>query len=292
LHHRWLMFRAAFSNSRGAWRFGRRREGWGLAALRGLSFVAALVLACGLGCTGGDGRSDGGNSAIESPLGDLAPGSPAALDGLSTGRFLSLRAPDGAPLAEHPVRESYALDDVSRSLSSRRLACPPVAVRDYPGLSMAFTPAARVIDPLRQRLGELEDIIRAVSINVYARIPSQVLVAASYGCRSVSGENRRLSEHALGNAIDIRGFVFAPAKAPLPRGAQAPLALEARFEVDVQKHWKAKGDAAITRHARFLRELTEQLVARRTFRTALGPAHRDHADHFHFDMAPQPYVDL
>jgi hypothetical protein len=28
------------------------------------------------------------------------------------------------------------------------------------------------------------------------------------------------------------------------------------------------------------------------FRTLLGPAHPDHADHFHFDMAPHPYVNL
>jgi hypothetical protein len=38
--------------------------------------------------------------------------------------------------------------------------------------------------------------------------------------------------------------------------------------------------------------LTRELVARRIFRTLLGPAEPDHADHFHFDMAPSPYVNL
>jgi hypothetical protein len=88
----------------------------------------------------------------------------------------------------------------------------------------------------------------------------------------------RLSEHALGNAIDISGFRFEALD-----GAPA-------FEVRVDLHWRASGDEA--RHSRFLHALTETLLERGVFRTLLGPAHPDHADHFHFDMAPHPYVNL
>ena len=66
----------------------------------------------------------------------------------------------------------------------------------------------------------------------------------------------------------------------------------AGFEVRIDRHWKAHGDATRELHARFLEAFTQALIARDVFRTLLGPAHRDHADHFHFDMAPHYYVDL
>jgi len=186
---------------------------------------------------------------------------------------------------------AYPLDAVPRALSDRELACPRVDARAFAGEALRFTPAANVIEPFRQRLLEFESITREVALRVYARVPSKILVAASYGCRSVNGKNRRLSEHALGNAIDVRGFAFPPAALPF-KDAALPVALQGAFEVHVGEHWKARGDPATRRHARFLRELTDQLVSRHTFRTLLGPAHPDHADHFHFDMARDDYVDL
>lgn len=186
---------------------------------------------------------------------------------------------------------AYPLDVVPRALSDGELACPSVEERPFAGQALRFVPPARVIQPFRQRLLELESIIREVALRVYARVPSKILVAASYGCRSVNGQNRRLSEHALGNAIDVRGFAFPPAALPLGDDA-LPVALQGAFEVDVAEHWRATGDAATRRHARFLRELTDELVSRHTFRTLLGPAHPDHSDHFHFDMARDAYVDL
>jgi Extensin-like protein C-terminus len=185
----------------------------------------------------------------------------------------------------------YPLDLVPRTLSDRELACPKVEERAFAGQALRFVPPARVIEPFRQRLLELESITRDVALRVYARVPSKVLVAASYGCRSVNGKNRRLSEHALGNAIDVRGFAFPPAALPLGDDS-LPVALQGAFEVHVGDHWRATGDAVTRRHARFLRELTDELVSRHTFRTLLGPAHPDHADHFHFDMARDDYVDL
>jgi hypothetical protein len=180
-----------------------------------------------------------------------------------------------------------------------------VDARDFPGESLRFSPPAKVIEPFRQRLLAFEQVVREVSQRVYARWPSAILVAASYGCRSVGGSNAKLSEHALGNAIDITGFEFAPTPfAPtlgatpfalpvaLPAWAPAPLELLGGFQVRVDRHWKATADATSARHAYFLDQLTRELIQRDIFRTLLGPAHPDHADHFHFDMAPWTYVHL
>jgi hypothetical protein len=192
----------------------------------------------------------------------------------------------GARAAER----AYPLDRMERSAGRAAVACPKLELRKFGGASMRFEPAARVVEPFRERLLELERIVSEVSRRVYDRPPSAILVAASYGCRSVGGKQRRLSEHALGNAIDIKGFRFAAASGPSARGL--PAALKQAFDVRVDQHWKARGSSVRRRHARFLEELTSALLERDTFRTLLGPAHRDHSDHFHFDMAPQRYVNL
>lgn len=171
---------------------------------------------------------------------------------------------------------AYALDGRSRTLGDT-LACPDVELVELAGDAIALSPRARVAAPFAPRMRELERVIGELSLEFYGQRPAAVMVASSYDCRSVSGKNRRLSEHALGNAIDITGFQF-PA-----------LAAQPAFEVRVDRHWDASGGAV---HARFLRALTEALLARDVFRTMLGPSHPDHADHFHFDMAPEYYVDL
>jgi len=102
-----------------------------------------------------------------------------------------------------------------------------------------------------------------------------------------------VSEHALGNAIDVLGFDFGPATKTEPLPAELPKTLRGPFEVRVRRHWQATTTPTAEVHARFLRELTERLADRRdVFRSMFGPGHRGHADHFHFDMSPWRYVDL
>jgi hypothetical protein len=189
-----------------------------------------------------------------------------------------------APLEALTPRHSraYPLDGLSRAM--RKGACTEDALTTFTGQSVPFLPAARVAAPFRARLAEFERVVLDLSRVFYGRAPSAILVASSFDCRSVSGKNQRLSEHALGNAIDITGFRFA-ADGTASAGAAA-------FEVRVDRHWKATGDAEREQHARFLDALTQALLARDVFRTLLGPAHPDHADHFHFDMAPHYYIDL
>jgi extensin-like protein len=173
------------------------------------------------------------------------------------------------------VGEPYPLDALPREVKGT-LSCPEVALAEFEegaGPGPHFSPNVVATPPFHGRLLELQRIVREVSLAHYGRAPELILVAASQDCRSVSGKNRRLSEHAFGNAIDISGFRFADG-----------------LEVRVDRHWKARGDDE--QHARFLAALTQTLIERGVFRTLLGPAHPDHSDHFHFDMAPQAYVDL
>jgi extensin-like protein len=184
----------------------------------------------------------------------------------------------GEPIVPR-VSRAYAFDEMPREVRGK-VACPDVGLTEYAGASVQFVPAARVAVPFRGHLVELERVVREVSKEVYGRAPSALLVAASYDCRAVTGNRARLSEHALGNAIDITAFRF-DADAGQPA-----------FEVRVDEHWKADGDEVVERHARFLRALTQALIARDVSRTLLGPAHPDHHDHFHFDMAPHHFVHL
>jgi len=232
------------------------------------------------------------------------------------GAVTSARALGRDPAARYPEGE-YPLDGMRR-----KGGCPDMKLQKFSGETLRLSPAARITPSFREPLLELEEVVREVSLRVYSRVPSSILVAASYGCRTVNGSGRRLSEHALGNAIDIKGFRFAaegedatPAKskgstsskkgtskstsatqssaAKTKDGTAAKKGGDgASFDVLVSKHWKARGDASSRRAARFLDELTQALLQRDVFRTLLGPAHRDHDDHFHFDMAPTHYVDL
>ena len=192
--------------------------------------------------------------------------------------------------AARPSGRSYPLDRLRRSSQGVAASCPRLELRRFRGDTLQFLPSVRVVEPFRERLLEFERVVREVSQRVYSRPPSAILVAASYGCRSVRGKQLRLSEHALGNAIDIAGFRFAPLATSKSAGV-AP-GLTAGFDVRVDQHWRGRGSALRRRHSRFLHELTAALVKHDTFRTLLGPAHRDHSDHFHFDMAPEHYVDL
>jgi len=253
-----------------------RARGQGLRVL-----FECLSLGLCLGCAReGDGRA----------LPELRGSVPAELRQTSAGSAAA--APAGGDERSVAVAAgSYPLDALSRVVPRGGLECPAVDAREFTGQHVAFTPAAKVIDAFRARLGVLEQIVQVQSRLFYGRSPSRILVAASYDCRPVSGSGR-ISEHAFANAIDITGFQFAEAPILAPDGSVRAVAIPGSFEVRVDRHWHAHGDAVLERHARFLAALTDELIRREVFRTLLGPAHPDHADHFHFDMAPGKYVDL
>jgi hypothetical protein len=143
----------------------------------------------------------------------------------------------------------------------------------------------------RERMVFFEDIVAEVAKDVYGRAPKKIKHLGTYNCRRIRRFPDLLSEHALGNAIDVEGFDFGPAKDSSEKESSPLRSLRRGFQVRVGKHWNGEHGAAAL-HARFLRELTDKLIEEDTFRVLLGPAFPGHHDHFHFDLAPYRLIDL
>ena len=180
---------------------------------------------------------------------------------------------------------TYALDGMSRLLRvSDGPQCHSVRLVSYDGGRITLNGAALVNANFRERLQRFEEVVSEVALGVYGRVPVRILHRGAFACRSRRGQPTLLSEHALGNAIDVSGFEFGPALAPSEVTAGVPA--EA-FRISVARHWHGGGDPGSERDARFLHSLIARLIARGdVFRGIITPADPAHFDHFHFDMAP------
>ncbi|MGD9980957.1 MAG: extensin family protein [Hyphomonadaceae bacterium] len=107
------------------------------------------------------------------------------------------------------------------------------------------------------------DVVRPAAQRRYGQQIARVeLAAPSYQCRRIAGRrDRRLSEHASANAIDIEGFT-----------------LENGRTVTVAEGWRG-----LARDRFFLRDVRDG--ACHYFRAVLSPDYnRAHQDHLHFDL--------
>src|SRR5690606_20070747 len=189
--------------------------------------------------------------------------------------------------------DAYTLDPIDRILArGTRIECDASGLVNHRGELVPYQGPVRVDPAFRERLVRFEQIVLDVATEVYGRAPARVRHFGAYACRSTRNRSYRMSEHALGNAIDISGFDFARAKKAEPLAAGLPRELRGPFQIRVARHWTpAAGNAVAAVHARFLRELAEQLSDRSdVFRGMIGPSRSDHSDHFHFDMSPWRYV--
>ncbi len=181
----------------------------------------------------------------------------------------------------------YGLDKLSRKVAPRgRVQCPTVKLEIYRGKHIRYRTAAKIYVGFRERLERFEKVAHDLAVEIYGRAPQRLVHMGTYNCRRISAYPDWISEHGLGNAIDLEGFNFAalPRKEKLPAGL--PKALRHAFHVRVLNHYKAKRGVAKI-HARFLRELARRLIARKDiFRVLLGPGYPGHHNHFHFDCAP------
>ena len=189
--------------------------------------------------------------------------------------------------------DAYALDDVERSIDpATRLGCHPEALVLHRGQHLPYHGAVQVAPAFVDRLVRFEQLVLEVAEEVYGRAPAKLRHVGAYSCRPTRQRSQRLSEHALGNAIDVVGFDFGPARRSQSLPVGAPSALSRPFQVRIARHW-APRDASTTAaaHARFLHMLAARLGDRSdVFRGMIGPSRRDHADHFHLDMSPWRYV--
>jgi Extensin-like protein C-terminus len=195
-----------------------------------------------------------------------------------------------APVEAKP--EKYGLDDISRTIPPRgRVPCPDIELVKYRGEHLPYRQVARVFEGFVARLKRFEAIVAKVGKETYGRAPSHLVHMGAFNCRRIKTYPSWLSEHGLGNAIDVEGFDFPALKRDesLPEGV--PKVFRGAFAVRVHPHWKRQtGLTAV--HARFLRELAKATIARRDiFRVLLGPHYPGHHNHFHFDCAPWRIVD-
>jgi hypothetical protein len=181
--------------------------------------------------------------------------------------------------------DAYALDDFPRDLAEGAApGCPAeLPTVTYRGEIVAYAAPVQVAEPFVAKLREFEQLVAAVSTEHYGRPPDRLVHFGARACRTVRGNVRRLSEHALGNALDLSGFEWKRA-----RGAERyPKA----FSVSVLRHWTPlEADANASTHQQFLRELVARVDENDVFRGIVGPGREGHANHLHFDQAPWSYT--
>lgn len=199
---------------------------------------------------------------------------------------LSARAAD-TPGAASSAEAAFALDGVERTIApTGAIHCPKVELVSYKGDLLRYHTSVRVYVGFRERLRRFEGVVRDTAVEVYGRAPKRIRHLGTLNCRRIRTWPDYLSEHGLGNAIDISGFDFGPAprKASLPEGL--PTTLRRGFQVRLDPDWDGTSATGAV-HARFLHLLAERVVARTDiFRVMLGPAYPGHKNHFHFDCAP------
>lgn len=137
----------------------------------------------------------------------------------------------------------------------------PVSVRYVSGVRLS-TPATLNCNTANT----LADWVENDAQNAVKKLRSpitELTVFASYACRSRNSQRgARMSEHALGNAIDIGMFTLANG-----------------VELSVEEDWGSAG-----KEGNAIRALHESACG--PFGTVLGPdSDRFHYNHFHFDTA-------
>lgn len=271
---------------------------WLVLQLASLAMIASGGV-CGCAArkdTSIDGALSGSTSNSEAVRELRFPGAPHDVERGPVGPLQSLASLSNGELwaAWNSLRgDAYALDEVERFIEDGgRPECAPHRLVRHGGTHLRYRSPVQVNPAFVERLERFELVAGEVATEVYGRAPSRLQHLGAYSCRPSRRRAYRLSEHALGNAIDVMGFDFtraAPAQT-LPPGL--PKALRGAFQVRIARHWEGDpDDPAASAHARFLRELSARLTERRdVFRVMIGPSRRDHADHFHFDMSPWRYI--
>ena len=265
-------------------------------------WFGCAVFGCSAAVTGSASRTDAaptttsaafvvGSLDDESDLGERDAPAPSVPE--FTSILLQPERPRSMSWSGPGADTAYALDGVSRLLRSNvtQPACPSSGLLSYGGSRISFGGAAIVNASFRDRLERFEEVVNDVALMAYGRAPVRIRHRGAFACRSRRGQPLLLSEHALGNAIDVSGFDFAPALVGTdPVQDTVP---STAFSVTVARNWDATDDPIDARHARFLHSLIARLVARGdVFRGIITPKDAAHSDHFHFDMARRGYVRL
>ena len=199
----------------------------------------------------------------------------------------------GLWLATFTAASPYPLDGVSREVPRQgKVRCPKVSLVRYAGRVIPYHRPARVHPAFAERLARFESVVAQVAIEHYGRPPTKVVHVGTYNCRRIRGYPHLISEHGLGNGIDIKGFDFGRLSPDHPLVERIPKTLRRPFAVRLGRHWEASGSTGKV-HRAFLTALAQRLIARPDiFRVLLGPSFPGHKGHFHFDCSPWSLVDI
>jgi len=213
------------------------------------------------------------------------------------GRASEAMTPFGG--AFEAITPSYPLDDVSRVVAAEgELPCRDKAslgLVSYRGVLLQYDRPVHVHPAFAGQLKAFEEIVVEVAQAHFGRAPKRVVHFGAFACRPVRGRPELVSEHALGNALDVAGFDFGPLPRRRPQATEPPpelpRPLQRAFQVRLLKHWNATGKDAP--QSAFLHALADRIVARPdVFRVVLGPGWPGHDNHFHLDHAPYRLVGL
>lgn len=206
-------------------------------------------------------------------------------------RLADARRQSSAPGTEWNTGPDYTLDTMPRHQTpGERVDCPTDSLVRHRGTHLRYRGGSiRVHEAFVDRLVRFEALARDLAVEVYGRAPRRIRHKGTYACRRSRGRSSRISEHALGNALDLKGFEFGP----LPRGETLPDGLHRRmrwrFAVTVTEHWDPRRERDQI-HADFLHRLVDSLATRPDiFRGIVGPPRPRHHDHIHLDVAPWRY---
>ena len=180
---------------------------------------------------------------------------------------------------------AYPLDGYDRKApGSGKPKCPDVQLVRYEGDAVKYHKPLKVSPFFRERLLQFEMIVKEVGTRHYGRPPSAIVHYGAFNCRRINGRSK-LSEHALGNALDVAGFSFdADPMIPGPLGDD--------LRIRLLEHWRAT-DPMGAHHADFLHDLARELAARPdVFRGMLGPGAAGHENHFHLDVGVWRYLTM
>ena len=184
--------------------------------------------------------------------------------------------------------DRYPLDEVVRSIAATGPArCPQVPLVVYRGTRLRYDHPARVHPAFAERLRLFEQVVADVGREQFGRAPVSMQHAGTYSCRRIGGYPTLISEHGIGNGIDVVAFSFP--RLPRRQAANLPASLRGPFRVSLAD-FQAQPS---TPRARFLDTLARRLIGRHDiFRVLLGPAYPGHKGHFHFDVAPYRVVSI
>jgi len=162
-----------------------------------------------------------------------------------------------AALEREPVAFTYWADAPTADVC----AVPaPVAVQ---ASTAAMTPPLRTSCPMMLAWARFEPEMQRLAIRRLGSDIAKIHHYGSYNCRRMSGNQRRMSLHSTGQALDISGFTTA----------------DGRY-ISVQHGWRGG-----RRERAFLHDLGQ--AACRHFNVVLTPNHdRAHHDHLHVDIGP------